>query len=71
MSRDTLSIYVVYDHPKDYPDSFVVREWHYNTPTMNVQTAPTLAEARQLIPFGLVRLHRSEGDDHTIVETWL
>ena len=71
-----LTIYVIYDHPQDYPDNFVVRT---QTPDKNGAIAyglptlcDTLTEARQVVPPGLYRLPRMPGDDvHGIVECWL
>jgi hypothetical protein len=70
-----LELYVIYEKPSDYPDGFVVR-LHVATaegsyPTDSAITCSTSEEARLAIPDGLVCITRSEGDDKTIVETWL
>jgi hypothetical protein len=65
--------YTIYDHPRDYPDAFVVRAWEIGPGTMTPgqpRTAPTLEAARKLIPPGLYCLGRAADDDSTIVETW-
>lgn len=74
-----LDHWVIYDHPADYPDHFVVRAWRIETgrdplPGHTAHLADTLEEARELVPIqrlGLVRLERSPDDDATIVETWI
>jgi hypothetical protein len=67
--------WVIYDHPKDHPDSFVVRRWGILDgkliPDHECQLADSLEEARHIIPDGLVRIPRSIDDDLAIVETWL
>jgi len=73
--RGTLSMFVLYDHPKDLPDFFVARRWEVKdgayAPTDEVKTAPTLEMLRLLLPPGLTRLPRAEQDDPCIIEVWL
>ena len=70
-----MSQWVVYDHPRDYPDVFVMRRWKILDgvvlATDEVKTAATLKEIRALVPPGLYRLSRFEDDDPCIVEVWL
>lgn len=68
---EPLSLYVIYDHPRDYPDSFVVRRWELDAQKEVVGTAPTLEAARKLVPPDLYNLGRHEGDDPNIVEVWI
>lgn len=70
----TLSQYTIYDHPRDYPEGFVVRRWDISADgpvAGQAQTAPTLEAARAKIPVGLVCMVPSAGDDPVIVETWI
>jgi len=71
----TMSQWVIYDHPRDYPDKFVMRRWGIRTglvmATDDVKLADTLAEIRQQLPMGLYPLKRFEDDDPCIVEVWL
>lgn len=72
---EVLSIWVIYDHPRDYPESFVVRR-HDVRPDRSEPTdesyAGTLEALReQMQGRGLYPMSRSEGDDPTIVEVWL
>jgi hypothetical protein len=70
-----LTGWAVYDHPRDYPQSFVARRWvgiaGKMIPTADMFVAETLDEVRALLPPGLVYFPRRRGDDPVIVETWL
>lgn len=71
-----LSMWVVYDHPKDYPDWFVARKWNVGAegeaPTDEVMRHNELDGLRETLDFmGYTCLQREEGDDPCIVETWL
>ena len=72
----TLAMWTVYDHPSDYPDSYVARRFDVDAdgprPSDQVIAAPELAIIRKsLHAFGLVPLGREPGDDPKIVETWI
>jgi hypothetical protein len=66
-----VNLYVIYDHPTDYPDKWVVRRWELDVPKEVVGTADSLEEARALIPEGCTNLSRSTSDDPKIHEVWL
>lgn len=72
-----LSMWVVYDHPSDFPDWWVARRWDIvtgvNEPVNSgvVFTARTLSGLRDLLPEGLYRMDRNPQDDPAIVEVWL
>jgi hypothetical protein len=71
-----LGIWVIYDHPTDYPDSFVARQFFCGPnivlATDNVVTALDLdALRRALARDGLTPIDRLPGDDPKIVESWL
>ena len=73
---DTLSMWTVYDHPKDYPRDFVARRSIIERlgrtfVTNDVIIAPSLDEVRELLPPGLYRLDPMPGDEPQIVEVWL
>jgi hypothetical protein len=76
---DVLRAYTIYDHPRDCPEKFVVRQFLIGVSAAEVEPVPgplvavsdTLHEAREAIPPGLVCFPRQEGDDPKIVETWL
>lgn len=71
-----LTQYTIYERPKDYPESFVVREWHIvrgrDTPVAGavVAVVDTLGDARAAVPGHLYRIGRQPGDDPVIVEVW-
>ena len=62
---------VIYDHPKDYPNSYVARIWDMNKPTNVVVKNESLDVLRSLIPSGMSCIKRHETDDPCIIEIWL
>ncbi len=71
-----MRMYVVYEKPKDYPDSFVVRGWSIRSNGLVadphlIATEDTLEAAREKIPVGLVRILPSKNDDPVIAEVWI
>jgi len=67
-----LPIWVVYDHPADFPYSFVARLWIGEQPTEVFMCTPDLNELRTwLLEMGLVKLMPMPGDNPRIMETWL
>lgn len=71
----TLSMWIVYDHPKDYPAHFVARRWMIlpaeALATADFFFAETLEGVRELLPPGLHRLPRAHGDEPVVAEVWL
>jgi len=72
-TAEALSIWTVYDHPSDYPSSYVARLWFNDQPTGSLIAADDLEVVREILltQMGLTRLERAENDDPTIVEVWL
>lgn len=72
---ETISQYAIYDHPRDFPDHFVVREWLIKdgqvTPAEECWLTQTLEDARALIPRGMYNFGRYPQDDPVIVEVWI
>ena len=72
-----LVLYVVYQHPRDFPRHVVVRAQavHTSGAGWNARVAclyDTLEEAqREYEALGLSFLNRAPGDDPVIVGTWL
>jgi len=67
-----LPIWVIYDHPVDWPDWYVAREWVGEKPGDTVILERDLERLRdQLRQRGLVMLMRMLEDDPAILETWL
>jgi hypothetical protein len=75
MTEGTLSMWTIYRKPADYPDGYVVREWIIGAAAEPVpgegKRAVTLEKARELVPPGMYKLNRQDGDDPVIVETWV
>lgn len=74
-SQAELTMWVIYKHPRDYPQQYVARLWEIRAgcvlPTADVMMADTLAEIRKSIPVGLFRTERFSDDDPCIVEVWI
>ncbi len=65
-------IWVIYDHPKDFPTKFVARKYNAEIPTGNIILSDDLDTLRELIPkVHDTRFMRDYADDPTIIEIWL
>jgi hypothetical protein len=66
-------IWVVYDHPRDFPSNYVARLWLNDKPTDNMMVSPDLDKLRREIwkRGASVKLMPAPGDDPVILETWL
>lgn len=67
---------VIYDHPTDYPDSFIARKFHIvnEKPVANTvifSRGDTLKDVRRTIPKGMGQVKRHGSDELSIVETWI
>ena len=78
MMPEKMTQYVIYKHPGDHPDKFVVRRWlvHFETPPRIERESEAivvndLEAARDMIPEGFILLGRMEGDDPAIQEVWI
>jgi hypothetical protein len=77
ITTPTLTVFVVYAQPSDYPDMFVVRgqdvlrDGTIRPHAQILGAAKTLEEVRKYIPEHCVMLARDERDEPHIVETWL
>lgn len=67
----TLPMWVIYERPRDFPNSFVVRLWDMDRPTAQFCVGPSLDVVRDLIPPGATQLSRHPMDEPQIVEVWL
>jgi hypothetical protein len=74
--RGALSMWTVYERPKDYSCGFVARR--FEVTGLGPQPTPMTIKCLKLAPIrekltraGLVRLDRNEEDEPKIVETWL
>jgi hypothetical protein len=71
-----LSVWTVYDHPKDYPDSWVarrheVRAGGQTVATMDAVFGTSLDDVRAKLPPDLYCLPRQPDDEPHIVESWI
>lgn len=70
-----LRMYVIYDHPSDYPDRFVARRAFVGAVTVcfedDVLAADSLDNLRKMLPQGLICIPRGVNDDPVIVEAWI
>lgn len=72
-----LNVWTVYDHPKDFPDSFVARRFETGkghaepVATHDVVQGDLPAIRDALSRCGLVCLTRNDGDEPQIVESWI
>lgn len=71
-----ITVWVIYDHPKDFPTSWVLRAQSvlYNgaiKPHAACHAAATLDGARAGLPPGLVNIQRQGADDPRIHECWI
>ena len=73
--RLTLSLVAIYGpNQVEHPGRFVVRPWYVvrgRSLPGTAHLAPSLEEARGLVPPGRVRVSRHEADDVSLVETWV
>ena len=68
--------YAIFDHPYDFPDSWVVRAFEMQSdgtglPTTSYHLAATLLRARSLIPRGRCNIGRSDLDADSVFEVWI
>ena len=70
-------MYVIYDHPKDFPDHWVLRRYLITQdlmspmPTYTAGLYNSLAAARADVEPGSLRFPPHPGDDEIISEVWL
>jgi len=68
-------VWVIYDHPRDYPHGFVLRPQF--AVSGEVRACPqawyarSADELRSILPHGVTYLPRQPQDDVAILETWL
>jgi hypothetical protein len=72
----SLSMWTIYDHPSDYPNTYIARRAEIGRGVI-VHTTDTILDQdleklrAQLSLRGLVCLTRDPGDDPKIIEVWL
>lgn len=77
---DQLTQFVIYDHPTDEPDGYVIRQWIIRRQPPGQAIKPirgmalkgaTLEAVRQAVPPDKVCIGRMPQDDPMIVEVWV
>jgi hypothetical protein len=76
MTETDLPMWVVYDHPSDFPDQYIARQHivgiEGNKVTDRTMGSDQLEKVRAALRnLGLVRIDRSPEDDPAIMEVWL
>lgn len=76
MSAGTLPMYVVYRHPRDFPEQYVIRIHRVRSGGVEPDAkpfalGPTLADLRSVLPPGLTSIGRQPEDEPQIVEVWI
>lgn len=70
-----ITVWVIYDHPVDFPENWVVRAHDVTGNQVIIRKHYTLhsslEKARMAIPFGLICFPRSGRDDPAIAESWI
>ncbi len=71
-----LTVWVIYDHPLDYPQGYVLRaQYAMEDQTVKVDTVAWFAsnpdDLRAIVPMGYTKLMPMQGDDPAILETWI
>jgi hypothetical protein len=76
---DHLSMWTIYDHPDDYPDHFIAREWWVTAGRVEPSPVTVYRDeylenvrtfVRTVAP-DASRLVRNENDDPKIIESWV
>lgn len=71
-SATSMTMWVVYKNPKDFPDDFVIRQWLGTEPKDIVAKAKTLELVRRQLPAGVTGPFLPDAnDDPVIVEMWI
>lgn len=69
-----LTMWVIYERPLDYPDSYVLRRWRVMPGKVEPEPEPTavgpLGYIRKQLPADLTCMGRNPNDDPKILETW-
>ena len=70
-----LSMWVIYDRPRDYPDGPIARRWEIGVgsarPTSEAIAGPLDMLRRHFHSLGLTVLARDPTDEPQIVESWI
>ncbi len=71
---ESLSMWVMYKHPPDYPNSYVGREWIGDEWTLAIIIMPTFEKLNEAINIAYGKdtfIPPDESDDPCIIGTWI
>jgi len=75
LDRGALSMWTIYDKPRDHPDGYIARRHEaangVSGPTNDVLTGDLTLMREAMSRCGLVRMQRAPSDEPQIVETWM
>jgi hypothetical protein len=75
VKRGALSIWTVYDHPKDFPHSYVARRFEVGVDGAHATTDIVQGELaiirKSFLTCGLTCLVRNDADEPQILESWI
>jgi len=74
MEQEVPKQYVIYDHPQDHPNHFVVREWLIFPPGPqpgDAWLAETLEEARTVLPPDVIQIGGTDPTVPHVIEVWM
>jgi hypothetical protein len=73
--RGNVDIWTVYDHPNDFPNSYVARRYEVGSggfrATKDIVQGELQIVREGFRTCGLTRLRRAHSDDEKIVESWV
>jgi len=70
--KHNFTMWVLYDHPEDFPDHYIARRYNLTVPTENYITNVKLESLRiRLESEGYIRISRTIDDDPCVVECWI
>lgn len=76
--KTRMFVWAIYERPKDYPHSYVLRRWHVEDASTAGRPDPvptavalTIDEVRSALPVGLHRLEPVRFEDPCIKEVWI
>ena len=71
IKRGKLSLWTIYDRPRDHPEGFIARRFEFEGLTDDTLTGELEDIRKVLWQAGLCKLSRNDGDEPQIVETWV
>ena len=76
MPTDDIVLYAIYRPSREFPRTYTVRRWEVRSArlidnNLPLCIAPTLEDARKVVPEGRMRFDREVEDDPAVVESWL